>query len=71
MIKDEVISELIECLESTANFVRGLSMERALPRYATLSIHDRAAAIDELIERVAVTLVSATSSSTTKETEQC
>lgn len=45
------MEELLEMLEGTANLLRGMAMDTAIPGHAKTAMRERAALIDQLVEK--------------------
>ncbi len=50
-IEREIIENLLQNLESAANFMRGMTLDSSIPERAKLALESRVENIDGLVER--------------------
>jgi vacuolar-type H+-ATPase subunit E/Vma4 len=57
-IEREIIENLLQNLEGAANFMRGMTLDRAIPPHARAALQSRIEKIDGLVEQVLESLES-------------
>jgi hypothetical protein len=51
--QDTIIEQLLEAVESTANFMRGMTLDPSIPGHVKEALSDRIKELDDLVDKYA------------------